>query len=137
MSYDDACKFVEDIAACRWVHIRGACAGSFLDFEDVASSAEDFNVIAVECLVFALMCLKPCDQNCIHCVFLAAGHGLLAAGTHAIHPILFCVAMCMLQVRALQAVLETSGSAFPEAMMGRRESSERYLPKIIIEKSQK
>ena len=45
--------------------------------------------------------------------------------------------MCMLQVRALQAVLETSGSAFPEAMMGRRESSERYLPKIIIEKSQK
>ena len=89
MSYDDACKFVEDIAACRWVHIRGACAGSFLDFEDVASSAEHFNVIAVECLVFALMCLKPCDQNCIHCVFLAAGHGLLAAGTHAIHPILF------------------------------------------------
>jgi len=57
-------------------------------------------------------------------------------------PFFFCVAMCMLQVRALQvralqAVLETSGSAFPEAMMGRRESSERYLPKIIIEKSQK
>ena len=53
-------------------------------------------------------------------------------------PFFFCVAMCMLQVRALQvralqAVLETSGSAFPEAMMGRRESSERYLPKINID----
>lgn len=29
------------------------------------------------------------------------------------------------------------GWEFPEAMMGRRESSERYLPKIIIEKNQK
>lgn len=103
----------------------------------LASSAEHFNVIAVECLVFALMCLKSYIQICIHCVY-SGSWAWLARCPHSCNSShFFCVAMCLLQVRALQADLETSGSAFPEAMMGKSESSERYLPKILIEKSQK